>query len=121
MHLKAEKRMARTRMEKESDTKRHTLELYQKVKSIEKVAALRELTVSTVETHLAFYIQKGKLNIDDILTPEEIAVIRRAINTAENRLYSSIKLKLGDDFTYGQIRLVMADLEKETAHEVDSR
>jgi ATP-dependent DNA helicase RecQ len=97
----------------ESDTKRQTLFLHQQGYCIEKIAAMRGLTVSTVETHLAFYIERGELNIEDLLTPEQIATIRRAINIAENRLYSTIRAKLPDEFSFGQIRLVMADLMKE--------
>jgi ATP-dependent DNA helicase RecQ len=112
MHLIAERRPLREKVPRDSDTKRRTLELHQQGLSIEKIAALRQLTTSTIETHLAFYILEGKLKIEEVLLPAEIAAIRRAIDSAENRLYITIKLRAGDEFSYGQIKLVMADLDR---------
>jgi ATP-dependent DNA helicase RecQ len=112
MHLKTEQGPAR-RFEKDSDTKRLTLELFRKGNSIEKIGALRKLTVSTVETHLAYYIRQGQLKIGDVLAAPEIAVIRRAIDNAENSLLTTIKSRVGDDYSFGQIKLVLADMEYE--------
>jgi ATP-dependent DNA helicase RecQ len=115
IHLKAEKRIRPDRTEKDSDTKRETLDLFNKGFSIEKIGAIRQLTVSTIETHLAFYIQNDKVKIEDILSSQQIAEIRRAIRTSDNRMLSTIKQRLGDDYTFGQIRIVMADLDREKA------
>jgi ATP-dependent DNA helicase RecQ len=113
IHLKAEKRIRPDRVEKDSDTKRETLELFNKGLSIEKIGAIRQLTVSTIETHLAFYVQNDRIKIEDILSSQQISEIRRAINASENRMLSTIKQRLGDDYTFGQIRLVMAELDRE--------
>jgi ATP-dependent DNA helicase RecQ len=110
MHLKNGV-ASRERVEKDSETKRRTLEMFRQGHSIEKIAVMRSLTVSTIETHLAFYIGKHELNLEDVMTHEDIAVIRRAINIAPNRLYSTIRQKLPEEYTFGQIRMVMAELE----------
>lgn len=112
MHLKPESRVTRERVEKDSETKRRSLELFKEGMRIEKIAAVRKLTVSTIETHLAFYIQKGIIKLTDVMTPEEIATIKRAINIAENRLYSTIRQKAGEEFTFGQIKMVISDLDR---------
>jgi ATP-dependent DNA helicase RecQ len=113
VHLKPEKRQHGDRIERDNDTKKQTLELFRKGHSIEKIGVLRGLTVSTVETHLAFYILQGILDIKELLSAHEVAMIRRAINTAENGMLSTIKQRAGDDFSYGQIKLVLADMQRE--------
>jgi ATP-dependent DNA helicase RecQ len=113
MHLMQEKQAKEIRPEKDSDTKRKTLELFNHGHSIEKIGVLRGLTVSTVETHLAYYIAERKLAITEVLSPKDIAAIRRAIVSSENRMLSTIKHRVGDDYSYGQIKMVLAEMEKE--------
>lgn len=112
MHLKNEKRVRIDRVERDSDTKRVTLDLFRKGHCVEKIGVLRGLTVSTVETHLAYYIQQGEVKLEAVLSASEIAEIRRAISRSENRMLSTIKSRAGDDYSYGQIKLVLADLER---------
>lgn len=112
MHLKNDRRVRIERVERDSDTKRMTLDLFRKGHSVEKIGVLRGLTVSTVETHLAWYIQQGSLKIEEVLSESEINDIRRAISRSENRMLSSIKMRAGDDYSYGQIKLVLADMER---------
>jgi ATP-dependent DNA helicase RecQ len=113
IYLKAEKRNREDRPEKDSDTKRQTLALFQKGHPIEKIGVLRGLTVSTVETHLAFYVQQGKLRIQELLSDHDIAVIRRAISRSENTMLTTIRMRAGEDYSFGQIKLVLADIERE--------
>lgn len=112
VHLKGDNLVGQERPTRISDTKGQTLELFRRGHSIEKIAVLRGLAPSTVETHLAFYVSRGELDIREVLNDHDIALIRRAIARSENGLASTIKDRLGDDFSYGQIRLVLADMER---------
>ena len=43
------------------------------------VAAQRKLSPSTVEGHLAFYIEQGKIDVDDLMDAGKVPVIQQAI------------------------------------------
>ena len=108
-----DRRAKRQEPERDSGTKRATLELFKKGLSVEKIGVIRGLTVSTIETHLAFYVQQGELNVNDLLSEAEISHIRRAIDSSENRMLSTIKSRVGEDFSFGQVKMVLADLQRE--------
>lgn len=113
MHLKASKPVRKPRPERDSDTKQKTLELYNEGHNIEKIAVLRELTPATVETHLAFYVQQGKLSINELMTEEKIEAIQKVIQRFDGKQLTPIKEALGDGYSYGEIRLVMAHAQYE--------
>jgi ATP-dependent DNA helicase RecQ len=113
IHLKAPKRVRRERPEKETDTKQKSLELFKLGNSIERIAELRNLSNSTIEGHLAFYVQQGILSIEEVMDTSKLATIQNAIAQTDGKALSPIKELLGDDYSYGEIRITMAYLEHE--------
>jgi len=115
MHLKSPKRTARRdrpeRPERENETKQQTLDLFKAGRLPSDIAALRNLSVGTVENHLAFYVQYGKLPVEELVRPARIAPIQLAIEQVGGKMLGPIKEKLGAGFTYGEIKAVMAYLE----------
>ena len=93
------------------DTKKASLYLFRSGKSIQEIAAERNLKETTIEGHLADFILTGDVSINQLLEPDKIAVITRAINQATERKLTPIKEKLGDAYSYSEIRFVMAHLE----------
>lgn len=79
---------------------------------VEKIAVMRGLTVSTIETHLAYYVQTGKLEVYDLIDPIDVDRIQRAIEASESTMLSSIRQDLKDEYTFGQIRLVLAHMQR---------
>lgn len=75
--------------------------------SIPDIAAARSLTVSTIFSHLAKYVETGQIQLKDIVPQDHITVIRRAIAAAgtDNGL-TSIKALCPDDVTYQEISLI---------------
>jgi ATP-dependent DNA helicase RecQ len=110
MHLKAVKRL-RERTEQDNETKQQTLALFKKGLTIEKISALRQLSRGTIESHLTFYVESGKLKIDEVMTPEKIALIRDAVEKLGSGILTPIKESLGEGFSFNEIRMVIADLE----------
>ncbi|MBX2968124.1 MAG: DNA helicase RecQ [Cyclobacteriaceae bacterium] len=111
IHLKEPKRQRRQRPERETDTKQQSFELFKLGHSVERIAELRNLSPSTIEGHLAFYVEHGKLKIQQIIPdPERIKTIQQAIQKVGGTILTPIKNNLGDDFSFGEIRLVMAHL-----------
>jgi ATP-dependent DNA helicase RecQ len=113
IHLKIPKRVRRERREQETDTKQKSLELFRLGDSIGRIAELRNLSMSTIEGHLAFYIQQGAISIEEVMDTSKIATIQKAIGQTDGKALSPIKELLGDDYSYGEIRMTMAFLEYE--------
>lgn len=112
INLKAPQRKKRTKRNmKGEDTYKTSLRMFKSGKSVEEVAKERGLAISTIESHLVRFIPSGEINVEDLVELEKIEPIREAIFelNAENGL-SPIKEFLGDDFTYGEIRAVVAEL-----------
>ena len=111
IHLKLPKRQRKPRADRETETKQQSFELFKLGHSVERIAELRSLSPITIEGHLAYYIQQGKLDILQVIDdPARIAVIRQAIEKVGGEVLTPIKNALGDSYGFGEIRLVMAHL-----------
>ena len=107
--LKAPKRQRKNpAVERSTDTKKQSLQLYQLGRSIEAIALERGLSTGTVEGHLAHFIFSGELNINEMVNAEKLKVIAETIEANNNSLaIAPIKQKLGDGYSYGEITAVM--------------
>ena len=111
IHFKSPKRPRKEKREKETDTKQQSFELFNLGHSIEKIADIRGLSITTIEGHLAFYVQQGKLKVDQLMDSTKIPAIHEAIKKTGTKALTPAKELLGDDYSFGEIRLVMAHLE----------
>ncbi len=84
-----------------------TLELFNKGVSIEKIAAERNLSVSTIEGHLAQMVKSGEADIYKLLPKEKIATILDTINTAQTDQAAAMMQQLGEGYTYAELRYVI--------------
>jgi ATP-dependent DNA helicase RecQ len=114
IHLKARKRSAKTPTERDTDTKQQTLDLFNKGYAIEAIAAARELSIGTVETHLAFYVQQGRVPVEALVDKERLPAIRAAIKQSGGLMLTPIKDILGDTYSYREIRMAVAELNGRT-------
>lgn len=90
------------------DTKLESYTLYKEGKSVTGIATTRGLTPQTVEGHLAHFVSLGKIKIEELVSREKIIIIEPALKTFEGGSITPIKEKLGDDISFGEIRLVLA-------------
>lgn len=96
--------------EAKPDTKTASLDLYRSGKNIKEIAKERSLAVSTIEGHLANYVETGELNIVDFVAQEKIeAIIDFFVKNKENRLKPA-KDALGDDYSWGELKFVFKHL-----------
>jgi ATP-dependent DNA helicase RecQ len=107
IHLKVSKPRIE-RPERDSDTKRETLRLYEEGHSIDDIATIRSLSPGTIESHIAFYIQEGKFSVFQFLQEERVEAIENAIKRSSNKSANAIRYELGDEYGYGEIKMVMA-------------
>ncbi len=89
-----------------------TLTLFRKLGSVEKVSSIRSLAPSTIESHLAGYILTGEINIDDFVPIEKRNKIEEILEREKGSTLSEIKNKLGEQYSYGEIKAVANHLQK---------
>ena len=94
------------------DTKKLSFDLYKSGRTLSQVAAERSLALSTIEGHLAYYIETGELNIDDLLDTEKQSSIRDIIKQSGSESLQTIKEKL-PTISYGELRWVIASEKKQ--------
>ncbi|MBT4091695.1 MAG: helicase, partial [Deltaproteobacteria bacterium] len=92
------------------ETKRTSFEMFKSGLTIAEIAKKRGFTESTIEGHLCFFIEQGRLDVNRLLPLEKQALIREKLKVIGNGndSLSVIKKQLGDDFSYGEIRMVLA-------------
>jgi hypothetical protein len=79
--------------------------------SIEGIASARGLAQSTIEGHIAQFVKTGDIDIKKLLSEERIARIHNAFADEQTTSLASVKQKLGEGFSYGEIRMVFNWLE----------
>ena len=108
---KKTKKVSATR-ERASDTKRISLELYNQDRSIADIAAERQLAVTTVETHLSYYITTGELDINDFVPYDKQELIKPAVTKYGRLSLKLLKDNLPEEINYGEIRMMVAHLSR---------
>ncbi len=105
---------------KKIDTKDVSLQLFERKLTIEEIARERGLAVSTIEGHLAFFVEKGTLAIDSLLDPVKQQAIERKLAEMPEHSCGEVKQALGDAYSFGEIRLLQAHLKHRQKNKSDS-
>lgn len=114
IHLKTQKSPRKPRTKRDAsgkDTFQMSLELFRSGKTIVEIAEERKLAITTIEGHLSRFIPTGEVELEEIVSPEKIEVIRDAmIKFNDAGALSPVKEFLGDGYSYGEIRAVIASM-----------
>jgi ATP-dependent DNA helicase RecQ len=112
IHLKTAKRVRNERPEKETVTRQLSFELFKQGYKVVQIAERRGLATSTIEGHLAFYIQQGQLMIEQLMGNSKVRVIQEALGKMQGAgALRPVKESLGNDYSFGEIRMVIAHKE----------
>jgi hypothetical protein len=87
--------------------------LFLEGKSSVEVAAVRGLTLTTIEGHLAHFVGTGKLGLDRLMEPGKAARIAAYFLSNPYQGLAPAKNDLGGDVSYGELRFVLKDLERQ--------
>lgn len=91
------------------NTKEETFKLYKQGMTADAIAKERMLTIQTIEGHLAFYVEKGEISIDELVNPGRREMIEPILKDFDgNGGLTGIREKLNNEVGYGEIRLVIA-------------
>jgi hypothetical protein len=74
------------------------------------IAERRGLALSTIEGHMAALVKSGDLDIHECMDDDKVENILTVIRETQAASAWPVKQKLGDDYTYGEIRAVMNHL-----------
>jgi hypothetical protein len=91
-----------------TDTKTISFNLYQEGKSIADIAAERNLTIATIETHLIPFISERAIDINDIVPLKKQQLITAAVSIHGSLSHKTLIENLPKDISYGEVRLVLA-------------
>ncbi len=94
-------------------TREISLNLFRKNKAIHEIAQERGLQPSTIEGHLSHYIGTGEIALEQVVSKDKIRKIEKELSAAASFELKPVKEKLGDDFSYGEIRMVLAQFKKD--------
>ena len=101
------------------ETNRTSLRLYKEGTPIAEIATLRGLALTTVESHLASFIPTGEIDIKELVPENKMPHIISAIKEIGGTALGPIKARLGEHYSFGEIRCVMNYL-KHTAPPEDN-
>jgi len=111
MHEKSPKKEPKKAKEKKGpkvDTKAESFRLFREGKTISEIAKERNFAIQTIEGHLAHFVQKGEINIEELVSREKLLLIEPAIKDFNGKAIASIKQKLGNEVGFGEIKLAIA-------------
>jgi ATP-dependent DNA helicase RecQ len=89
------------------DTRNLTLEMFLAGKTVPEIAVERRLVQSTVEGHLALAVRLGKLDAHALVSKHRMNIILEAIKEVGGNAAMPIREKLGDDYSFAEIRVVL--------------
>ncbi|MBQ8574195.1 MAG: helix-turn-helix domain-containing protein [Bacteroidales bacterium] len=116
-NLKTPKKTGRTSekkpvKEKKEDTKVTTFKLYKQGHSIKEIAKERDLNQQTIVRHLAHYVAKGMLAVEEFVPEAKADAVREAVESLGSlKGLAAIKEACPEDVTYQDIVLVIAGME----------
>ena len=92
------------------DTKKESFDRFKQGKNIAEIAADRNMAESTIEGHLAYYVALNEIPATMFVSQEKIDNIRAVIREVNSTKFSEVKEKLGDEYSYSDIRFAVASL-----------
>ncbi|MGV8137836.1 MAG: helix-turn-helix domain-containing protein [Mangrovibacterium sp.] len=105
--LDAEKEAAMTAL----DSKHLSFALFRTGKSIPDIAGEREMAISTIEGHLAYFAGTGEIPLERFVSPAKSEVILKYFASHPSSHAGAAKETLGNEFTYSEIRFVQKYFE----------
>jgi hypothetical protein len=82
--------------------------LFREGRSIEEIAALRNMTLGTIQTHLTSFVRSGEIKAEELVSPERIEKILELIHQEGAESAGRIKNRLDDSFSYYEVRVAIS-------------
>jgi ATP-dependent DNA helicase RecQ len=97
------------------DTRKISLDLFRAGKTVAEIATERDLKKGTILGHLAEFMVKGLVQIDELVSPEKQAIVTQAYPEFADQTLSAFKEHLGKEVSYDDIRITIMHLQQSQA------
>ena len=81
--------------------------------SIEAIAKARGLAASTILSHLTYWVEQGSFPASQFVSSEKMVEIRDYFEATGDPKITTARDVLGDDYQFGEIRMVLAEMKRE--------
>lgn len=89
-----------------------TLAAFREGKDLKEIARNRNLAESTIEGHFAQLVKSGDIKIHELMSDERVHIIENAIAETSENSTTPVKQLLGEEYSYGEIRMVVNHLAR---------
>jgi hypothetical protein len=94
--------------EPKTDTKTVSFQLYKAGKDIAAIAKERNLSISTIEGHLAYFVGTGEIDINSLVSKEKQKLINDVAAKHGFASHKTLIDNLPKDISYGELRMALA-------------
>ena len=85
-----------------------SFDLFKTGKDLAAIARERKLSPGTIAGHLVYFVEAGKIKIDELVSKEKQKIINDAVVLHGSTSLKTILDNLPDGFNYGELRMVLA-------------
>ena len=108
----SKKSSAKAEKPPKEDTRVTTFKLYKQGLSVKEIAKQRDLHQRTINNHIAHYVAKGMIPVEEFVSQSKIGTITQVVSeTGTLHGLAAIKKACPEDISYEEIILVLASLE----------
>jgi len=107
---KSIKKESKVIKENKPKSRDESYDMFKNGHSLEDIAQLRGMTEGTIAGHLSFYVSNGELNVLKFVSEEKLGNIKEVIKKLGSESLGAIKAALGEEYSYGDIRFVIASM-----------
>mgnify|MGYP003412483398 FL=1 len=98
--------------EPKTDTKAVSFNLYKDGYNIASIAKERNLTISTIEGHLAWFVGNGDIDINKLVSKEKQKLVKGVAEVHGTMSHKTLIDNLPKDISYGELRMVLASQQE---------
>ena len=106
--LKITKTASTSAREKKGSTYDDTLALFKESNSIEEIAEIRGMSPRTIEGHIARWIEKGQIHLEDVMKIGRIEKILPYFDKSKDWSLSKMKGDIPFETTYNELKMLRA-------------
>jgi uncharacterized protein YpbB len=92
------------------ETKKISFDLFKEGRSVPQIAEDRKLSITTIESHLAYYVSTGEIPVSSFVSPEMTDLIASHFEGSTELKMGPVKAALGEKVTWSDIKFVMNHL-----------
>jgi hypothetical protein len=92
------------------ETKKISYDLFKEGKAISQIAEERKLNITTIESHLAYYVGTGEIPINKFVSQETTDLIASHFEGIDDLKMGPVKVTLGEKVSWSDIKFVINHL-----------